>query len=141
MKARHSVRPIFSTVLVGLVVILLTTAAAQAYVIHRLRALGAVEPNEIQHSLAGLSYDFNGSSALRGSEYFLTMAVQGGRSFTIPVRFTQGGQPVAVPQTDAAIFAKEWVKARAIGIAQAYSRMDADGRPYLPIAVEHPGTP
>jgi hypothetical protein len=141
MKARQPLRAMLPAILTGAVVILTAACIAEAYTIHALCADGFTRSDSGMPPFAGLSYAFKEASDTTTPTYVITMAVKGGRAFTMPVRFTQSGRPVQVPSNDATAFANEWIRARAIGVAQAYSRMDPNGQPYLPIPVEHPGTP
>ncbi|WP_017461413.1 hypothetical protein [Dyella ginsengisoli] len=73
-----------------------------------------------------------------GYAYSVAIAVQGARTFTMPVQFFKAMRPVPVSPDEAARFADAWVKARATGIAQ-FGTVDPKTGPYLLIDVDNPG--
>lgn len=127
--------------LAGLAAALLVLVIFQARVIYHLRANGYLPADAGTPSLSGLSYQISARSDGHVTSYVITMTVKDGRAFTMPVLFTQNGRPVRVPPSDAKGFADQWMKTRAIGLAEEYTRMDSNGHPFLPIAVEQVGRP
>jgi hypothetical protein len=70
--------------------------------------------------------------------YEVAIAIEGDKTFTMPVRFIRGMQPAQVSPADAAKLMDAWVKARATGIAQ-FGVVTPDHGPYLLIDVDSPG--
>jgi hypothetical protein len=90
--------------------------------------------------LAAMSIRVSERDTRTGPAYEVTISVKGSRTFTMPVLFTQNSRGVVVGVPDASDFSNQWVKARAVGIAQVYGKLAAANQPYLPIDVDHPGT-
>jgi hypothetical protein len=85
----------------------------------------------------------NVSLTVRGHDqaiptYEIVIAIEGDKSFAMPVRFIRGVQPARVASEDAAKLMDAWVKARATGIAQ-FGVVTPDHGPYLLIDVDNPG--
>ncbi len=141
MKTRFTGSPRHLALTGGVFLFLVIAIIWQAWMIHVLRAtsMPAVETNALP--MAELAVELDAVPAQQTSTYTVTISVAGSRSFTMPVQFTQDGRAVQVPPSDARAFSTQWIKGRAVAFAQAYSRMDFQHQPYLPIAVEHPGAP
>jgi hypothetical protein len=70
--------------------------------------------------------------------YEIAIAIEGDRTFTMPIRFIRGMRPVEVAPADASKLLDAWVKARATGIAQ-FGVVTPDHGPYLLIDIDSPG--
>jgi hypothetical protein len=71
-------------------------------------------------------------------DYAITIAIEGDKTFTMPIRFIRGTQQAQVTPADATRLMDAWIKARATGIAQ-FGVMTPDRGPYLLIDVDTPG--
>ena len=70
------------------------------------------------------------SSSANGAAYSLTIAVQGSRAYTMPVRFTRGAHEVDVTTAQAEALMTRWVKSLAADVGRL-SAMPANGSPTL----------
>lgn len=135
-------RPILTTVVVLLFLFLLAAAAATWYRAHASRpspasTTQATEDGGIQ--LSSLTVALTAHRQANGFNYTVSIAVQGARTFSMPIRFFRGMKPVTVEPDEAAKLADIWIKARATGIAQ-FGTVDPVQGPYLLIDVDSPGS-
>lgn len=70
--------------------------------------------------------------------YEVTIAVDGSKSFAMPVFFMHSGQFVQLADKDAAKHIDRWLKDRAEGVAAfgAFGQQFGDGKPFVAIEVE-----